>query len=83
MASLAANVCIGYKHIDQHRNQHDHEHETRATAGMPRHEFLGVVNADRLAGFEIENHLMLRSVILEDAEYPSFVKEGTENQRTG
>ena len=66
-ASFAAKLGDRNQHVDDHRNQHDHEQETGAAARMPGDELLRVLHGDRLAGFEIEDHFVLRAVIFENA----------------
>src|ERR1035441_691044 len=55
------------QHVDKHGNEHHHHQKTGAAARMERGERLRVLHVNRLSGFEIEYHLMLRAVILEDA----------------
>ena len=42
IASLAAKVCTGIEHVDDHGNQHDHEHEAGSAARVEGNVFLCV-----------------------------------------
>ena len=53
--------------VNHHRNHHHHHQEAGAAARMEGGERLRVLHVHRLAGFEIEDHLMLGAVILEHA----------------
>src|ERR1022692_2192710 len=55
------------QHVNEHGNEHHHHQETGAAARMEGSERLRILHVHRFSGFEVEHHLVLGAVILEDA----------------